>query len=427
MKLHDFTEALENKYTTSTSSKVLNESYSLTEKAWNYTLKSGIALRDAIDSEDTDEILKQLEKCYIELLTNDIIDQQEYDYSVNQLYIIDPDDEYAEDEIDYQLNDFYDLCDNLDVWIPLTEDCNKDNTLKESYSLVGQDGNAFSLMGYTARCMKECGLKDEIPEMREKATSGDYNNLIYVCDTYVQKCNDINRGLNEYLEEDFWNPGKEFEEFVRLLDTEFDNSEWNNWNQLKRDSFAEKVARRYLQMNPTPTPMFFQDLTDNNFHTERRAFEKLLNNKSLGEDFKPDWSNDFILVPKDKVRDTFLLLSNDPYAPDPFDWEQDYYGSGLKPDNITKKVVKILKDKGYNYGDNIRNWPEIVADNLTDEEMITIYSGGLKIDDLGDSYRIDLNELNEDLDEVLNEKDKLINEIEDSFIFNNLGESLLND
>ena len=25
----------------------------------------------------------------------------------------------------------------------------------ERYSLVGQDGNAFALMGYTARCMKE--------------------------------------------------------------------------------------------------------------------------------------------------------------------------------------------------------------------------------------------------------------------------------
>lgn len=73
--------------------------------------------------------------------------------------------------------------------------------LNESYSLVGQDGNAFSLMGYTARCMKECGLKNEIPEMREKATSGDYNNLIYVCDTYIQKCNNIAKDLDESLNE----------------------------------------------------------------------------------------------------------------------------------------------------------------------------------------------------------------------------------
>lgn len=74
------------------------------------------------------------------------------------------------------------------------------NNIKEEYSLVGQDGNAFSLMGYTARCMKECGLRDEIDEMRRRATSGDYNNLIMVCDEYIQRCNEI----VGYDDDDFW-------------------------------------------------------------------------------------------------------------------------------------------------------------------------------------------------------------------------------
>lgn len=69
--------------------------------------------------------------------------------------------------------------------------------IHEEYSLVGQDGNAFSLMGYTARCMKECGLRDEIDEMRKLAMSGDYYNLIRVCDDYIQKCNEINPDLDE--------------------------------------------------------------------------------------------------------------------------------------------------------------------------------------------------------------------------------------
>ena len=69
--------------------------------------------------------------------------------------------------------------------------------LNEEYSLVGQDGNAFSLLGYTARCMKECGLRDEIDEMRKLAMSGDYYNLIRVCDEYIQKCNEINPDLDE--------------------------------------------------------------------------------------------------------------------------------------------------------------------------------------------------------------------------------------
>lgn len=71
---------------------------------------------------------------------------------------------------------------------------------EDKYSLVGQNGNAFALIGYTARCMKECGLRGEVNEMQERATSGDYNNLICVCDEYVQRCNEIARqGLDEHL------------------------------------------------------------------------------------------------------------------------------------------------------------------------------------------------------------------------------------
>ena len=78
------------------------------------------------------------------------------------------------------------------------------------------------------------------------------------------------------LEEDFWDPGEEFQNFEYLLYDEFDESGWNEWDQIQRDAFAEKVAKRYLELNPTPTPMFYQDLTDNNFHTYRKAFERLL-------------------------------------------------------------------------------------------------------------------------------------------------------
>lgn len=67
---------------------------------------------------------------------------------------------------------------------------------EDKYSLVGQDGNAFALMGYTARCMKECGLRTEVKEMQDKAMSGDYNNLIAVCNDYVQKCNEIARNID---------------------------------------------------------------------------------------------------------------------------------------------------------------------------------------------------------------------------------------
>jgi len=58
------------------------------------------------------------------------------------------------------------------------------------YNLVGVDGNAFSLMGYTSRAMKDQKFTaDEIKVVMDDAMSSDYNNLICVLDKAIQKCN----------------------------------------------------------------------------------------------------------------------------------------------------------------------------------------------------------------------------------------------
>lgn len=57
------------------------------------------------------------------------------------------------------------------------------------YDLVGQDGNAYALLGYTARALKNEGLGDKVAEMQKKATSGDYYHLIAVCDEYIEMAN----------------------------------------------------------------------------------------------------------------------------------------------------------------------------------------------------------------------------------------------
>lgn len=44
--------------------------------------------------------------------------------------------------------------------------------------LVGEDGNAFSILGRVQRIMKRNGLHDEIENFRTEATSGDYDNLL---------------------------------------------------------------------------------------------------------------------------------------------------------------------------------------------------------------------------------------------------------
>lgn len=66
----------------------------------------------------------------------------------------------------------------------------------KKYSLVGVDGNAFAIMGYTAKVLKMAGLYEKVPEMREEAMSGDYWNLIAVCDKYVDMANEA-LGLEE--------------------------------------------------------------------------------------------------------------------------------------------------------------------------------------------------------------------------------------
>ena len=74
-----------------------------------------------------------------------------------------------------------------------------------AYTLVGVGGNAFAIMGYTMKAMRRAGFpKEEIDKMFNEAKSSDYNNLICVCDSYIDKVNE-KLGLvddDEYDDED---------------------------------------------------------------------------------------------------------------------------------------------------------------------------------------------------------------------------------
>ena len=58
------------------------------------------------------------------------------------------------------------------------------------YTLVGQDGNAYNLMGYTSNALKRTGHRDLCDSMFKEATSGDYSNLICVCQKYLDIANE---------------------------------------------------------------------------------------------------------------------------------------------------------------------------------------------------------------------------------------------
>ena len=63
--------------------------------------------------------------------------------------------------------------------------------MKDKYSLIGIDGNAYAIMGYTKNAMKCEGFdKSEIDEMLSQAMSSDYDNLLMVCGEYIDKANE---------------------------------------------------------------------------------------------------------------------------------------------------------------------------------------------------------------------------------------------
>lgn len=60
------------------------------------------------------------------------------------------------------------------------------------YDLVGVDGNAFAVMAYVLKAMKECKMsKEEQSDYQTKAMSGDYNHLLAVSVEMIDKCNEI--------------------------------------------------------------------------------------------------------------------------------------------------------------------------------------------------------------------------------------------
>ena len=62
----------------------------------------------------------------------------------------------------------------------------KEPNEKPTVKLVGEDGNAFVIMGRTARALRQAGAdKEYIEQYHNEAMSGDYDNLLRVTMQYV--------------------------------------------------------------------------------------------------------------------------------------------------------------------------------------------------------------------------------------------------
>jgi len=97
---------------------------------WIARINSGKALREAIFNDDLVQCCEILKACYQELHdklpdTFDTVDLDmvldDINYQLEALQDLeDPDmNEDMAEEIDYLLDDFYDLCDTLNVWVTM--------------------------------------------------------------------------------------------------------------------------------------------------------------------------------------------------------------------------------------------------------------------------------------------------------------------
>ena len=90
---------------------------------WIYTIHNGKALHEAINNEDIQLVVKCLLRCYKELyskLSEEDKDWKGFDIEdtidILTYYNADPDDE---DDVDYYLEEFYNICDDLRAWITI--------------------------------------------------------------------------------------------------------------------------------------------------------------------------------------------------------------------------------------------------------------------------------------------------------------------
>lgn len=88
------------------------------------------------------------------------------------------------------------------------------------YTLVGVDGNAFSVMGYVKSAMrKEGSSKEEIAAYLKKVMSGDYNSLIVASMDILNKLNNKKKEIKRSMATE-----------VALSDTLDIDSETEIWN-----------------------------------------------------------------------------------------------------------------------------------------------------------------------------------------------------
>ena len=104
----------------------------LRESRWEYEVDKNLALslREAIKDDDALATCSFLQLIYDDLYEKindeDIFSEQELEQYKEDIDMIDLDDEDADEAVNYELDNFYDFCDNLNIWIAIDESLTED-------------------------------------------------------------------------------------------------------------------------------------------------------------------------------------------------------------------------------------------------------------------------------------------------------------
>lgn len=320
----------------------------LTEKVWKHKINKEVAfrLRDALEADLTDyeELREAMKACYddIHAAMPEVFDEDDCNDAKEELDWLstssdedadydDPeymDDDALENDWNYALEDLYDLCDNLNVWIPVR---GIDEDLSES------DCNESLLQDLN---------KDH------KAIETRYGKEVYdALDEYIELGNDLQNVLYKEIE---WN------NFVDWLQASKGITLHSNTNSSFEDALSEavKIAGQKLAVDYRP------------------AFKEIAEEVDGRFDFISEFTidNDRIIVtitrPINKADLTKLCdAMNDTKTCKENKWEAVY--TGMQDDNNMIIQFQLKQDLSVRYTEDTSPLTEAPVIKLTDDDIMT--------------------------------------------------------
>lgn len=153
---------------------------------------------------------------------------------------------------------------------------------RHPYSLIGIDGNAFSIIGYVINAMKQCGYsRDAINMYKTDALSDDYNNLLSLSIQMIDNCN-ILSGYDDPMQQMM--KGRDDLDYV---DSPYAGTQNRIENLIDENTNYSKIYNK-LQHTLTNT---LNDLIENNISFTKKDINETLfgNNGILNKEYF--WDN----------------------------------------------------------------------------------------------------------------------------------------